>query len=280
MGDIYLGLAVMIVLSAGLFFVVKQVTKAVPRFACDGLALLTVAGMVYYIFTIWDHVLLARLLPFSNLIVVGTWFLPAAGLLGGLVWRRVPGGWFRKGLFVFALAIAAFFATVSPFRGDAPKCHDEWDGDVCIQTSGHTCSAACAATLLKSYGIKTTEQEMAELCLTRQGTHWKGLYRGLKMKTSGTAWDVEVFECSLDELREKATEPIILSVELEKGADVRPIYEEKWGWIPGQPHSAVMFKYIRDNLISMGDPAVGREPWTRQDLKVLWHGQGFRLVKR
>lgn len=278
--DVYLGLTIMIGLAVVLFFAVERAARAAPRLVCDGLALLMVGGVVYDIFFIWDDVLLAKLLPFSNLIVVGTWCLPASGLLGGLVWRRVPGGPFRKGLFVFALAIAAFFATVYPFRGDPPLCHDKWDGDVCMQTSPHTCSAACAATLLRFYGIKTTEQEMAELCFTRQGTHWKGLFRGLKKKTAGTRWDVEVFQCSLAELREKAVGPIILSVELEQGAEVHPIYETRWGWVPGQPHSAVLFKFIRDDYITMGDPAVGREPWTVQDMNVLWHGQGFRLVKR
>ena len=43
----------------------------------------------------------------------------------------------------------------------------------------------CASTASQS-----TEQEMAELCLTRHGTSWQGLYRGLKLKTAGTGWDV------------------------------------------------------------------------------------------
>ena len=33
---------------------------------------------------------------------------------------------------------------------------------------------------------------MAELCLTRRGTSWMGLYRGLKLKTEGTPWKVEM----------------------------------------------------------------------------------------
>ena len=31
---------------------------------------------------------------------------------------------------------------------------------------------------------------MAHLCLTRKGTHWMGLFRGLKLKTRGTDWTV------------------------------------------------------------------------------------------
>ena len=78
---------------------------------------------------------------------------------------------------------------------------------------------------------------------------------------------------------QKAVKPVILSVELEQANEGHPVYERQWGWIPGQPHSAVLFKFVQDDLILMGDPAVGREPWTVKDLKLLWHGQGLRLVK-
>src|SRR5260221_7046371 len=43
-------------------------------------------------------------------------------------------------------------------------------------------------TLFRS-GISATEQEMADLCITRRGTYWQGLYRGLKLKTAGTLWE-------------------------------------------------------------------------------------------
>ena len=90
---------------------------------------------------------------------------------------------------------------------------------------------------------------------------------------------VKVFETGIDELKTMAKVPIILILELKKGAVVDPAYQEYYGWIPGVSHSAVLLSFHSNNRVIIADPANGKEVWTVDDLKVLWHGQGFYLVK-
>jgi len=282
MADLYLGVLIIGLCSVILFALALLISHYTPKSATDILAVLTILGVIVYVCFVWDQPILAEWLPFSNLIVVGNWFALFTGFLGGFAWRRVPGSNYRKGLFVFGLWLAALFSIISPIRGLPPECDNEWDGVVCKQTSNATCSAACAATVLRLYGISTTEQEMAQLCLTRKGTHWQGLYRGLKLMTANDpGLHVEVFDCTLDQLQTKAEQgPVILAVELVKDAHVGELNLEDRGWIPGQPHSSVLLRPLRDDRMLVGDPAVGLEEWSAADLTALWHGRGLRIVKR
>ncbi|QDU40305.1 hypothetical protein Mal4_46610 [Maioricimonas rarisocia] len=280
MTDLYLGVAIMTALSVLLAVVTARVTRNVPNRLCDLLALLTIMLIVAYIVWLWDDITLAHLLPFSNLIIVGNWMTLLAGVLAGLVWRRLRKKSLRRVAAVSLLAVIGFYALVQPILGDPPECEDRWQRDVCLQTSDVTCSAAAAAMLLAAHGIPATEQEMARLCLTRNGTTWKGIYRGLKLKTADTPYDVEIFNEDVDTLRRSKSGPFLLKAELQEDAPVPPIYHEEWGWIPGQPHSVVLFEFLDNGDALIGDPSIGLEAWSVKDLQVLWHGQGLRLVRR
>ena len=121
---------------------------------------------------------------------------------------------------------------------------------------------------------------MATLCLTRAaGTSMHGLYRGLKLKTAGTGWDVAAFRGDVEPLRRESG-PVILSVRLDPGPGVDARYERLWGWAPGVTHTVVLFGFRADGKTDVGDPAVGREHWREEDVRVLWHGDGLRLVRR
>jgi hypothetical protein len=238
-----------------------------------------VVGVVVYVAALWNDVYLASLLPYSNLIVLGNWFPPMTAFVAGLAWYR-PGGRsrVRKALFLGSLTAMAWFSAFAPLKGEPPACRDVWAGEVCLQTSRYTCSAACAATVLRSHGIAADEREMAELCLTREGTTWQGLYRGLKWKTRGTAWDVEVFHGTLEDLRRRGG-PVIISVQLPEGSN-RAYYTEEWGWVPGQSHSVVFYEFNGEHFVRMGEPTVGLETWHVEELEYLWQGFGVRLVPR
>ncbi len=249
---------------------------------------MTILLIIGYVAFLWDNILLARLLPVSNLIVLANWFLPLLGFLGGLVWNGLPGSRVKKGVYLAGIAGLAVFAVAKPFWGQTPACHDNWQNGVCIQTSPITCSPACAATILAHVGLDTNEQEMAELCLTTKGTLWQGLYRGLKLQTAETAWDVEVFVGDIDQLRELVKQgPLILTVGLPSNA-ADEIYTSRYGWTPGESHSVVLFGFGEelgteaDQRANMGDPSVegGREQWSVEDLRVLYRGRGLRLVAR
>ena len=279
MGDLYFGLLVLAALSAALFGVGRTIGRRVSTRAVNRLSALTVVALIAYIACVWDQTALVQWLPFSNLIVLGNWFPFEAGLLGGLASAQSSMPAWRRGLTVTALQLAGVFVVLSPLMGAAPRCGHAWSEGVCLQTTKQTCSAASAATLLQMHGIAATEQEMADLCLTRRGTNWMGLYRGLKKKTAGTEWDVEVFTGSADELRSRC--PAILSVGLARPAQADPLYQTELGWTPGVRHSVVLLGFVTD-LVEIGEPTpdAGRERWTCNDLQELYLGQGMRLIRR
>ena len=283
MADLYFGLAILIVLAITGFWMAVRITHRGPGYRCDLLAFEMVLLMGLYIVHLWNQTLLARVLPYSNLVVLGNWFLPFGGFMAGLVWRRIQGHPFRRLAVTAALPVIGFYSAIHPLLGSEPRCEERWQDDVCLQTAPTTCSPASAATLLRVYGITTTEQEMAKLCLTREGTSWAGIYRGLKTKTRGTDWDVEWFECDLQSLRAQVLRdhrPVLLSVGISEETSKTGEYQSDWGLTPGQPHTVVLFNGLGSSACVIGDPAIGRELWAWHDLSKLWQGQGIRLVRR
>lgn len=279
--DLYLGFLGMLAAMAGVFAGAYALFKRVPRWVAHVAATLSVLGLWLFHRYVLDGVFVTKLLPFSNVMVLGN-ALPLFGaFLAGLAWARIEGTRLRKAFSVVPLLAVACYALVRPLSGSAPKARDRWQKGVCLQTSYQSCGAACAATLLKAHGIEANEAEMIEACVTRdRGTLNHGLFRGLKRKTAGTAWDAQMFSGTLDDLRALDGEPAILIVELQKGADVDPRYEQEWGWLPGVRHSVVFYGFNEDGRIEMGDPAIGREYWHAGALEVLWQGQALRLRRR
>lgn len=282
MSDLYLAMLLMTVLAGITFAAVRQLVRPWSQRTTNVLALAVVALMIAYVAVVWDKWWLAQVLPFSSLIVLGNWFPLWAAVLAALVCQQTQRRW-RCGLHLAFLATVSGFSVVAPLIGDPPACGRSWEsGGICIQTTHATCSPACAATLLGFCGIEAEEQEMAELCLTRKGTTWQGLYHGLKRKTAGTAWDVEVVRYDLDQLRSLSGEPVILRVGLARDARVSPDYEREFGWRPGTGHSVVFLGFLPNGQVEVADPTpgIGRERWTVEDLKTLWDGQTVRLLRR
>ncbi len=289
MCDLYLGIAIQVALMGVWFLLAWGMTRRASTVVCDLLAAITVIGIAVYARWFWENSLMATLLPFSNLIVVSNWFPLAAGFLAGLVWQRIrdtperiPGiGTFQglpRRIFSAVILAAAGIATlIAPLLGSLPVCGNDWQGDLCLQTSGATCSAAAAATLLQYYSVYASESEMAELCLTRRGTNWKGLYRGLTLKAATVSHRVEVFDLSVDELKEQFADPCILQCELRMDDQDASSKYERDGWVPGQAHSVVLLEIHEDNFVVF-DPSVEVEVWDRDAIETLWHGQGLRIV--
>jgi hypothetical protein len=279
MADLYTAMALMLAAAAVAIFVGRRVSRATAPRVAGILALLTCAFIVCFALMFRDHLLLTRLVPSSAAIVYTNPLPPAVALLCGIGWHRMPGSAWRKGVLLLPLALLCLYQSYGVLPGNPPPLDERWTDGVCRQTSSASCSAAAAATLLRAYDIDTTEAEMAELCLTRQGgTPMLGLYRGLKLKTAGTGQRVQTFRGDLATLHAE-TRPVILSVRLDRRPGVDPRYEQQWGWAPGVAHSVVFFGFRADGKAEIGDPAVGREHWRVQDLEVLWHGEGLRLVE-
>lgn len=293
MTDLILGMLILGILCLLLFWGGRFLGRRLPVWGVYLCAIGNVLLIGGYIRWLWDNVLLAQFLPFSNLIIVGNWFPLLLSLFGGMVIELIPrlgvetrdfhkGIRIRQAMIILITQGLGWYAVVMPLMGETPICNDEWEGRICLQTTRHTCSAACAATLLKECGIEATEQEMATLCLTRRGTLWQGLYRGLKLKTAGTEWDVEVFAGSVEDLRRGPQVTSILMVGIPTAESAPPIYSHQYGWIPGVFHSVLFIKFLPDGGVHMGEPtpSIVEENWSETDLQILYRGRGVRLVKR
>lgn len=252
----------------------------------SGLRRVLLAGVavvltVAYVKYCYEQLVMARMLPWSNVIIVGNWIPLGIAWLAGVLWgsRAIP-VW-RRGLMGAALAILALYTLLEPLLQVPPPAQDTWTADgVCRQSTSASCSACAGAMLLRHYGIATGESEMMDLCLTgRNGTPQLGLFRGLALKTRGTPYRVRAFRASLDELLAADQWPVVLIVYLERNAKVDPRYKTEWGWEPGTGHAVTLFGRLENDRFDVGDPSVGREAWSRDDLRVLWHGDGLRLER-
>jgi len=280
--DIYLGLLLVAAGSVLAGALTAGLARHCSRFQRNVIGTAIVLAMILYARTLWQSTSLAQWLPTSNLVIVGNWFpLFLGGLAGIVVETEFLARW-RRSVMVAALAGFACYASLSPLLGTKPHCSERWTaGGECIQTTQFTCSPASAATLLRMHGIEATEREMAELCLTRHGTSWLGLYRGLKLKTQGTKWDVQMVRCSANEVGQFLDRPLIADVGLEESQRMDSAFREELGWLPGARHTVILSGIARRH-VSVIDPAphIGREEWDGRTLQLLWRGYGLRLVER
>ncbi len=279
--DLYVGVAIVAALSAMLFALGLRAGRRLRPDVSTLLAVAVVGFLVAFVLRWSRGVLLAQIVPMTNAIVLADAVPPAAALLAGLAWARIPGGAGRRAVLVVPLLLVGVHHSYSWMLADPPPLANHWRRGVCVQTSGASCSPAAAATLLRAYGIATDEAEMARLCLTRRnGTSMLGLYRGLRLKTAGTPWRVEPFATGTADLR-AFDGPAILSVGIPRGGVPDARYEQLWGWVPGVRHTVVAFGFRAGGAeLEVGDPAIGREHWSVDDLHVLWQGEGLRLVRR
>jgi Peptidase C39 family len=280
MSDIYFGIAVVLALSVIIFLAALILARKLKKW--EALLLMTVAVgfLILHALVLLDNIRLARLLPFSNLIVVGNFSPLATAVIAALAWRYLSGSVIRRGAFLMLLIAVCMWKAYSPvFESPPTDLTNVWLGNVCLQSSTATCSPAAAATLLHHYGIETNEIEMSRLCLTSDhGTSELGLYRGLNLKTAGTGWHVEPVTGTIADLQ-KMDGPVLLTVGLINLMDADQRYTTVWGWQPGVRHTIVLFKFTDNNRVEVGDPATGGEHWSLDGLRTLWLGEGFRLVR-
>lgn len=281
MQDILAGYAIMGLISLGGFVAVRAGTRNWSVRGLNGLAMATILVVGLYSIFLWENLLLTEVLPFSNLIILSNIYPLAALVLAAISSNRLRDTGWRRVVPMAGLMAAGVWAMAYPLLGAAPECGVSWDErGFCYQTTQSTCTAASGATLLAAYKIPTTEEEMAELCLTRQGTSWKGFYRGLKLKTAGTPYDVKMAHLTADELAQ-IDRPVVLRVGKRGwlGSDNAAGLPE--GWQPGEIHSVVCLGKVQQYyVVADPNPEIGIEYWTRADLEKLWDGHSVMIVPR
>lgn len=244
---------------------------------------ITVTAMFGYMYYAAGQLLLARLVPNSAAIVWTNLTPLFAALAVGWVLHLPSVPRSRKIALSGGLAVAAglalFWPNLAILLRPPPRGGHDMQGDIVMQTAWATCSPAAAATLLHHEGIEASEAEMIPLCLTdNSGTPSLGLYRGLKLKASQHGRAVHVYYSNLNELLERQPWPMILTVKLPEYGVQDPRYEDEWGWIPGVGHTVVAFGQTSSGGLRIADPSAGVETWTRDDLALLWRGEGLLLT--
>ncbi len=278
-GDLAAGLAWLGLASLALGIAGFRIARIAPPSLYNSLAVLTVA--VLFAFGVGWHGSLrwAEWLPVTNVILLGNLLPLFACFLGGLIFGQPAMPFANRvgtGLLITSLGLYTIVSDLSVQRLPASIC---WVREgVWLQTLPESCSASAAVTLLDHYGIESSEAEMMRLSLTRRrGTPLLGLYRGLKLKTQQSPWDVQVVRGGLEELLAIQEAPVLLRV--------RPQDVSATGWLArGEPeHAVVLLGTTPEGFIEIGDPADHvrpRSPWPREKLERRWLGEGFRIVPR
>lgn len=289
MADLRLAMALMTLLSIASFMGVRRLcAKANPRVldaAAAGLVLL----IGVYIRFVWGQLWIVKWIPLPSVVILANWFPVLLGILAAVLWSRMESYSVPRRIPIQVVLIAAtVWSEIYVIPRSPRECRDEWIEPtevvpfrVCKQTTPYTCSAASAATILHSLGVQSSEQEMAELCLTGEGTTWLGLYHGLATKLHGTGFGVEFFEGGVADLDAATAEfPVLLCCRLSHDvAQLFPEYHDDSGWIPGVAHSTVLFGQINQVYV-IGDPSQKYiELWSQRDVSNLWTGQGLRIVR-
>lgn len=289
MEDIRLGIALIVFVSIAMFCLTYRLLRDRSKIFMDFIAIVVVVLIVVYVQTVWGQLWIVQWIPLPSVIVLSNWFPPLLSTLAASVWLRLdPAPLVRRVPVMVVMLAAAMYSLTYFIPSEPPECGNEWSREmglglypVCLQTTPHTCSAAAAATILSTLGFETSEQEMAELCLTKSGTTWLGLYHGLSTKLLHSDFQVEFFEGGAETLRSlKTVGPVLLCCRLdEEIAELKPEYVDHGGWIPGLAHSVVYFGEINERHV-IGDPSRGYESWSSMDLNALWTGTGLKITRR
>ena len=242
--------------------------------------MLVVGVSSFYFVFLWNRPCLTQWFPHTALIVLGNWH-PVMGSFFAGMYLSSPKVRRRRRLLIGPVTLVlAGYSIVAPVVGHVPACIPVSSASPLItQTTPYTCSPAVAASLLRLHGIAATESKMAELCLTRRGTHWLGVYRGLKLMTETTPWEVVAESFSREALLKLKESPALLSINVDTNLIERDCDH---GFRSSVGHSVlVLDSHVNHEVIVFDpSPSYGVELWSRKILSWVSYGVILRLVKR
>jgi hypothetical protein len=268
--SLVIAMGTMIVIATTLAVLVeRRLRRASPRTA-TAIAIVGAGLLVAHALWLNGNPWFTRMVPAADAIV-STNFSPLfVALLVAAAWRRMTVRW-QRWLMVLVLASVCVLQAYGPLFGRVPVAKPPRIANgVHRQSTSSTCSAAAAATLLGAIGIDATEQEMIELCLTREsGTLQLGLYRGLRRKAPGAR--VEILNNDLPAI---GSSPVPVIVSLGSATPGWRLLERRLG------HSVVILSRDAEGRYDIADPVTGgRYPMREVQFRRLWTGEAMRVVK-
>jgi hypothetical protein len=282
MQDLALATAVLAALSAIAFLVGLRVSSRWTKGRLIALCILALAALLVFVCRYHGTWQVARVLPISGAIVLGNWIPVGGAFFAGVMLAQKTSPPWRRCSLASLILLASGYSVACCFLGHLPVRHRlATQATVAEQSRRSSCGACCAAMMLQHHGIAATEEELVGLCLTSyRGCPALGLYRGLKLKTAGSPWDVEVVTCTAEELLQ-ARGPLLSRVLLpatsviDHGGECRTSRRHI-------EHAVLMVGAQDADHIQIVDPAVGRDcrtTWDINRLRECWTGEALRVVR-
>ena len=282
MVDLYLSLGIMISLCGLTAFAGASLQKRAGRvivFCIEVVICLVTAAYLQYL---WDRPLLSRLLPFSSTVILGNWLPVVGSFFLGVFLKTERITQLRRIVLASVMIGISGYSLAKPMLGQPPECVPSFNNRTLdFQTTNQTCSAACAASLLRMHGISATEDELARICLTRRGTHWLGVYRGLKLKTANTNWDVVAEDVNPKDLFSSRPNLGVLAMSFQAPGEDQ-VVDPEWGFESDIGHAVLVLQSRSSKSIDVFDPSpeYGHETWSEEVLASVKQSILLRLVPR
>lgn len=220
-------------------------------FCSCGLGLPGVMFATYYTHWIDDWVILYQLRSLTGSEFAFSLLALPAGMVSRIfsVVSRV--------FFLVMAVMAAILPFVKPMIAplDYDGLRDIWRDDVCIQSGPSTCGPSSTATIFRSYGVETTQQELAREAMSYQGgTECWHLARAIRKR----GYEVQ-FHIKPSGLPDKIPTPAIAGVRMGDIGHFIAVLEDE------------------DGELVIGDPMYGRSKASRERFQEEYDFTGFYM---
>ncbi len=283
MWDLIIGVVILTGLSFYAFLAGLRVARWRSQRGTLAICAIVLAALLLFVSRFHGTWQMARLISFSNAVVLANWIPVGGAFFAGVTWAQKNSPRWRRAILAGLILLVSVYSVLCCFQGGLPL-DDSFTNrpdNAAPQSQPSSCGPCCAALLLRHHGIGATEREMVRLCLTTyRGCPALGLYRGLKLKTAGTDWNVEVVSCSVDELLDMRG-PLLLRIVIPpmRALERNHLTKERRSY----QHVVLLFGIDDKGFLSIVDPAV-REGlsgyWRVENLHEQWLGEALRLVPR
>ena len=132
---------------------------------------------------------------------------------------------------------------------------DQWQDNACLQSTASTCGPSSVATILRHFGINTTEREIAQAAFSYEGGT-EAWYLARYVRSRGLSARF-VFRSTFSS---EAGQPALVGVRLGRAGHFIAVLE------------------VHDDQVTIADPLFGERRMTLTDFKRRYEFTGFHMV--